>query len=197
MRGACCADVTSVQDEPMMCCGNIFWRYVARQLALNAKRRSASLGNKSQPMAHAEDMRVDRHRGFAPDDSLHDVCCLSPNTRKARELLQRVGDFALKLFDKHASHSDKVPRLVVWVGNAADKGEYLLRSSCSHSLRRRKGIKKGWRDEVDTLVGTLRREDDGNKQRERIVVVELRFGNGHSLPEIVYDGFVKLFAFHL
>lgn len=62
-------------------------------------------------------------------------------------------------------------------------GQYLFGRGMGHGFHRRVGGKECGRDEVDALVGALRREHDRHKELVGIVESQFALGNGHVVGE--------------
>lgn len=102
----------------MMGRGDVGFGDVAGKLLLNGIGSCGAIGNKPKPMADAKDVSINSHCGLMPDNSLHDVGCLTPYARKLDEFLQRLRHFAAETFHQHASHTHKMISFAIGVGNA-------------------------------------------------------------------------------
>ena len=148
-------DIASVEDEPMMSRGNICFGNVAREALLDGIRRCGALRDKPKTMADAEDVGVDSHSGPMPDDSLHDIGCLTPHTWEFDEFFKRVRNLASEAFHHHLRHAHKVGGLGVGVRDAPDIRKDVVGRCRSHGLRSGVGSKQGRGDKVDALICTL------------------------------------------
>ena len=97
LGGACLADVSSVQYEPMVGFGHNVVGNVFHQLFFDAVWGGAAFGNKAYAVAHAKDVCVNGHCAFAPYDRLYDVGCLAADAGKGYKLVECLGYLALKV----------------------------------------------------------------------------------------------------
>lgn len=172
----CLADVTSVQDEPVVGNGDVFGRNILSQFLLDTERGGATVGNQAEPVADTEHMGVDSHGSFVEYDRLDDVGCLTAYSGQFDELVQCVGNLTVEVLDQHLGHTYQMLGFVVGIGHAAYVVEDNFGRCCSQCFGGREVAKQRRRYQVDTLVGALCRKYDGYQQFERIAVVQFGFG---------------------
>ena len=69
---------------------------------------------------------------------------------------------------------DVYKRQIIGIRNAADIFKYNFWRTGSQCFRGREVVKEWWSNHIHTLVCALRRQDDGDQQFERIVVMQFQ-----------------------
>ena len=110
------ADVAAVKDEPVVRLDPVAWRDALEQLLLNldwrlARRQAGSVGD-------AEDMRVDRHRGFAERHVEHHVGGLAAHAGQGLQGFTGAGYLAAVLGEQEVWRVEYDPSLMQ--NNAGD-----------------------------------------------------------------------------
>ena len=139
----------------MMSFGNEVRGEVGREMFFDRQRSCACLRDKAYAMADTEDVGVDCHSGFAVDDGLDDVCCLSAYSGEADQFFGAVGYSVAEFFMQHFCHALKVAGFAVGVADAADILVYVFSSCLAHGFRGGEGVKEGRSDAVNPLVRAL------------------------------------------
>ena len=92
------ADVTAMQEKPMMGFGDDGSRDVLDELAFGLKRILA-VGREAEPLADAEDMGVDGHGGLIPYDGADDVGRFTSDPLERLQVVYVIGHLAVVDFD--------------------------------------------------------------------------------------------------
>ena len=181
-RAAGLADVTTVEQEPVMGLGDDVCRDIFDELFLRLQGILA-VGGQSQPFAHAEDMRIDGHGGLVPDNGTNDIRRLASNALQGLQIVDIIRYLTAVYFYQPLRHLYQVLGFAAGITDRLNVREDIVAGGASHGFSRRVGGKERRRDEIDALVGALRREHDGHEQFEGVAVVQLRLGDGHVLCE--------------
>ena len=157
-----------------------FLRDDADQSFFHRLRRLA--GREAQPVADAENMRVDGHGRLAERHVEHDIGGLAPHARQFRQRVALAGNLAAMVADQRLRQRDHVLRLAPPQADRANMLAELRLAERQHLLRRVGDLEQGARRLVDAGVGRLRRQHDGDEKREGIDVLEfaLRFRPLHG-----------------
>ena len=139
----------------MMCVGNVLLIKETRERLLHGERRGACLWHKPQPMTDTEDVGIDCHTRFAPDDAQYDVGSLAAHAGQFCQLLHVLRHFALVFLPKHPCHFHQVFCLAVGVGDGAYVVVDNFGTGQGHRLGVRIVLEEAWRDLIDALVGAL------------------------------------------
>ena len=131
-------------------------------------------------------MSIDRHHRAVEEDSLYDVGGLAADAGEGLEEFDIVGNNAVEVRHQLARHSAEVLAFVVGVGNRFYVLIDILDRGGSHRSGIGEGFEEGRGHHVDTLVGTLSRQDDSHEELERVLVVELALGVGAFALKILY-----------
>lgn len=164
------------------------------QFLLNGVWSGGAVVDEAQTVCDAEDVGIDRKGGLVEDDGLNDISCLASHAWKFDEVVEVVRHLTSEVLHEHLSHTHEVGSLGVRITHTFDVFEDDLWRAGSHDLRRRECLEQGRRHEIHALVGTLSREDDGNKQLKRVLILQLRLDFWHRSLKIV-DERVVLFTF--
>ena len=135
-------------------------------------------------------MRVDGHRSLAERHSQHHVSCLSPYARQAQQTVEVVRHLTPVFTLYHASEFYEVASLGVGIAHALHVFVHLkLVGFCHRACVGIMGEEFG-RHLIDTLVGTLRAEHNGNEQLEH--AAKFQFGShfGMDAAEVVEHIFI-------
>ena len=89
--------------------------------------------------------------------SKQQICGLASDAGKRQKLLHRAGDPSAEALKQHLTGEDDVPCLVVIEAAGADIALYLGDIRLRQRFQRRIARKERGRDQIDALVGTLRR----------------------------------------
>lgn len=150
-------------------------RYVLHELLLHFQRCVSRAWHESETMTHTENVRVDWHRCLAERHSQHHVSRLAPYAWQAQQTVEVVRHFAPVLALYHASQLDEVARLGVRITHTLHVFVHLkLVGFCHRACVGIVGEEFG-RHLIDTLVGALRTEHNGNEQLEH--AAKLQFGS--------------------
>ena len=185
MRFARCADIATVQQQPVVSVGNIVGRDVFHQFLFDLQRCVGRRRNESKPMAHAENVRIDRHRSASEPHGLHHIRRLATHARQFYQIVHIARHFTAEVAHHHPRHFHEVLRLRVRIAHAANILENLLRLSLGHRFRIGKSGEKRRRHLIDALVGALCAEQSCTKELESTAKLQLRCHHGHLLAEII------------
>ena len=164
------------------------------QFLLNGVWSGGAVVDEAQTMCNAENVGVNGKGGLVEDDCLNDISCLASHAWKFDEVVEVVGHFTSEITHEHLRHTHEVGSLGVWITHTFDVFKDNLWRAGSHDLCRRECLEQGRRHEIHALVGALSREDDGNEQLKRVLILQLRLDFWHRSLKIV-DERVVLFTF--
>ena len=173
-RPARLADIAPVQDQPVMRVAHVFFRDDPDEALLDLFGRLA--GRQAEPVADAEDVRVDRHGRLAEGHVEHDIGGLAPDARQLDQKVAVIRHLAAMVADQRLRQRDHVLRLAAPKPDRADVFADLLLAQRHHLLRRVGDVKQRARRLVDAGVGRLRRQHHGDQQREGVPVLEFALG---------------------
>ena len=143
-----------------------FGRDAPHQRILHGARRGAR--RDAGAIAEAEDVRIHRHRAFAERDIQHDVRGLAADARQLLQCLAIARYFAAVPLDQLARQLDDVAGLALPEADRADVLRHAIDAETHHRLGRRGFGEQRLGRAVDRHVGGLRRQHDGDQQREGI-----------------------------
>ena len=152
------ADIAAVQDQPVVRNVDLFGGNEGDELPFGGQWRFGVEG-KADPRGDAEDMGIDGHIRLFIDDGGNDVGCFAADAGQAHQFFDGQRNFAAEFIDQHAGHADQMFRFVIWIGNAANKREQLVKTGLGKRLRIREVPENCGRRHIDPLVRALRRED--------------------------------------
>lgn len=141
-------------------------------------------------------MRIYRHVRLVPDDGTNDIGRLPPDTRQAKQGIVVLRHLSAIVIDQTLGHTQKMAGLIARIRDGLDVFVEFIDSRLGHLLRCGKSLQEIGGDEVDPLIGALRREDYGHQQLKGVVVVQLGGGIGIVLDEIFDDALVSLLFGH-
>ena len=101
------ADVTAMQEKPMMGFGDDGSRDVLDELAFGLKR-ILTVGRETETFADTEDMGIDRHSGLIPNDRTNDVSGLATDTLQRLQVFDVIGNDAVVGRDQTLRHLNQV-----------------------------------------------------------------------------------------
>ena len=78
-----------------------------------------SAGNEADAVAYPEDMGVNGHGIFPPEDGLYHICRFASYDRELDQILQIVGHFTVEVLHQHLCHAYQMLGFVVGVGDGA------------------------------------------------------------------------------
>ena len=126
--------------------------------------RILRVARQAEALADAEDVRVDGHRGSVPHHGQHDVGRLAPYAGQLHQRVQVRGYLAAEVVDEHARRLQQRAGLVVGEGDATDVFVDLFLGGRGQLVWGGVGLEQRRSDDVDALVGALRRQDHGQQQ---------------------------------
>lgn len=136
-------------------------------------------------------MRVDRYDGNAVSTVQDNVRGLAPDPGQALQIRAILRDLTLEGFDETARKSDQMSRFGAVEADRFDEIADAFLSEVEHLLRRIRQSEKSRRRLVDARVRCLGRQNDGNKQSERIdrnqLAFRLRVGGFETLEDFGDD----------
>ena len=138
-------------------------------------------------MRQAVDVSVDGDCVFAKGVGQDDVGRLPAHPSQRLEGLAVVGDLSPVEGHQIVGAANDVLRLASKEAAGLDEGLDLLGCGLCQFARRRVAAEEGRSHQVDTLVRTLSRENDGDQQLEMVAVVEFRCGLGIEFIQAVED----------
>ena len=142
-----CVAPEGLWHDSFKLCFDFLWRLARRQ---------------PRPVAHAEDMRIDR-KGFLAERGVeHYVCSLATHAWKRLELVTQSRDFASVMIEECLAQRDDVLRFGVEQTDCLDCLSKAFFSKFDHLLGRLDDLEERLGGDVDSSVGRLGREHDGN-----------------------------------
>ena len=161
-----------------------------QQPLLDLFRRLA--GRQPEPVADAENVRVDRHRVLAEGHVEHDIGGLAPDPRQFDQLVAVVRHLAAMVADQRLRQRDDVLRLVAPEPDGSDVVADLGFAQRQHLLRRIGDLEQRPRRLVDAGIGRLRRQHHRHQQREGVDMFELALRlrplDGKAPEDLVHFG---------
>ena len=164
-----------------------------RQFGLQRRLR---VGCKTDTVGDAEHVGVDRHNRLVENDSGNDVGSLAAHAWQGLQLVDIIGDLAIKVGQQLFGHSLQMTALAVRIGDRLDIGVDILDRGRRQRLGVGVGCKQSRRDHIDTLVGALGRKHNRYEQLVGIVVMQFALSLGASLFKIGYKSCVSLCCLH-
>jgi len=180
----------------MMSASHILRRNVLYESAFHLFWRVVAGSDESQAVADTIDMCVNWHCRKAESNGAHDVGGLPANTRQSEQRGFIGGYFAAKLAHQEARHRHKMSRFGARIGHTSHVVKDFVLIRLSHRCSVGKTAKQLGRNHIDTLVGALRTENDGNKQLESAAKLKLGGYFGLALAEIIQHVLVSFSSRH-
>ena len=138
-------------------------RYVLHKMLLHLQWRVSRMRHESETVAHTEHVRVDGHRSLAERHSQHHVSRLTTYAWQAQQTVEVVRHFTPVLALYHAGEFYEVARLRIGIAHTLHVLVHLkLVGFCHRACVGIVGEEFGGHL-VDTLVGALRAEHNGNE----------------------------------
>ena len=179
------ANVSAVEQQPVVGAGDILGRNVTGQCQLYLVGGVVARRDQSHAVGHTEDMGVDGERRLAEGHALDDVGGLTAYAGQFQQLVHVGRHLATVLFHQYTSHLHQMVGLGIGIGHAADICQQVFGLCRGHGLGVRVVEKQLRGDLIDTLVGTLCTKDDGHEQLEHTAELQFRVHLGHLLAEVV------------
>ena len=145
-------------------------------------------GSEAEAVAEAEDVGVHRDGRLAEGDVEDDVRRLPPDAGELLERLPVRRNLPAVLLHERLREGDDVLRLRVEEADGLDEVAHPLLAEVEHRLRRVGGGEEAARRLVDAGIGRLGGEDDGDEERERVGVLELRLRLGEGVRKAGEEG---------
>src|SRR5690606_27579268 len=180
------ADEPAVPDQEVLGIAPELTGQDLHEIAFDPDR--VGLAREAEAPGEALDVRVDDDAfRLAERVAQDDVRGLAADAREADQRVHLRRDLAPVLVDQRVRHRDQVPRLAPEEAGRVDELFDLLLLRAGQVLWCRVPREEGGRDLVDPLVGALRREDRGDEELERVLVVERALGVRILRREAVQD----------
>ena len=137
--------------------GDVLLGEMLDQLFLDGFRGFGGIADESEPVRHAEHVRVNGHGRLPEGKRQHHVGRLSPHARQTGKSFHCVGNLSTEVVDDLLSHCYQVLGFAIRVGYGLDVSQNLLLCRFRERLRGGVGGKQRGRDHIYPLVGALRR----------------------------------------
>ena len=177
--------------------GNVLLGYVAHEVLFHLQRGGGLLGHQSQPVGHAEHMRVDCHRGMSEPYGLNHIGGLLAHARQLHQLVVALGHLARMVGYQCPCHGHQVARLGVGVAHRPYILQHIVGLGLRHTARVGIMAEKVGRHLVNALVGTLGRQHRGDEQLKCRSKQQLGRHMGLRHPKGVEYALVAFFSCHL
>lgn len=141
-------------------------------------------------------MGIHGQRRFLVQYRSKDIGRFSADARNGHQLVHLFRECPMEAVHHGFRHTYKVFRFVVGIGTALYQFKNLLRRCSCQMAGSRILLVKTRRDHVHPFIGTLGREDDGNRQLIPVVVLQLCSGIGGMLLKITKDMMETFFFSH-
>ena len=143
-----------MQDEPVMCFMDEVFGNKLNKLPFRsegcfcAKRQANTCG-------YSEHMGIYGHIGLLVNNGSDHISRFPADSGKFDQFIYRERHFSLKILYEHVRHADQVFGFVVGIGNAPDKGKYLVEMGFCQGAGTREMGKKRRGGLVNPFVGAL------------------------------------------
>ena len=151
-----------------------FFRYEPEQFLFDFQH--GFTGRYPGTVGYTEDVRIDSHGGMTEGGIANHIGCLSADTGQGFQFLLVIRYFTTMFIYQYPAGLDDVLRLAVEQADGLDVFLQALFTECIDGFWGVGDGKQLCRGDVDSLVGCLCRQDDGDEQFEGGIKVELGGG---------------------
>lgn len=189
-RLASLAHIASVKNKPVVSLGYGLRRDIAHKLLLCRERITAA-GGEAYSLSYPENVSVDCHGRPVEYHGEYDISRLAADAGQAHKAVDVVRNLAAIVGDKFFCQAYQRLGLVVGVRTRFYQLEDFFGRSIRQSLGGGKSFEQGRRDDIDTFVGTLCGQDNGNEQLVRIGIPQLGLSHRHLALKTFDDGLIS------
>ena len=144
-------------------------------------------GGQASSVRNAEDVRIDRECFLSERGVEHDIGGLAPDPGQRLEFFACARDLAVVVADQRLGQSDDILRLGVEQADRLDRLAQALLAERDHLLGRMDAREQRPSSDIDTGIGSLRGQHDGDQQLVGIAGFKLgrwcRVGLGQPVEE--------------